>query len=67
LYEDKEKLHERDEPFFYEKEMVTCGRKEKQESEIAQSLSLGKRKSEKRLARRKNSPDLKDNNQDVLR
>jgi hypothetical protein len=53
--------------FFYEKEMVACGRKEKQESEIGQSLSLEKRKNEKRLARKKNSPDLKDNNQDVLR
>jgi hypothetical protein len=46
---------------------VVCGRKEKQESEIGQSLSLGKRKKEKRLERRKSSPDLKDNNQDVLR
>jgi len=46
---------------------VTCGIKEKQESEIGQNLSLGKRKKEKRLARRKSSPDLKDNSPDRLR
>ena len=53
--------------FFYEKEVVTCGKKEKQANEIGQNLSLGKRKKEKRIARRKNSPDLKDNSPDRLR
>jgi hypothetical protein len=32
--------------FFYEKETVTCGRKEKQENEIGGNLSLEKRKKE---------------------
>lgn len=53
--------------FFYEKETVTCGRKEKQEKEIGENLSLGKREKEKRPARRRNSPDLKDNSPDRLR
>jgi hypothetical protein len=53
--------------FFYEKETVTCGRKEKQENKIGENLSLEKRKKEKRPARRKNSPELKDNSQDRLR
>jgi len=53
--------------FFYEKETVKCGRKEKQENEIGQNLSLEKRKKEKRLARRKNKRELKDNSQDSLR
>ena len=53
--------------FFYEKETVTCGRKEKQENKIGENLSLEKRKKETRPARRKNSPELKDNNQDKLR
>jgi hypothetical protein len=53
--------------FFYERETLKCGRKEKQENEIGQNLSLEKRKKEKRPARRKSSPDLKDNNQGVLR
>lgn len=53
--------------FFYEKETVTCGRKEKQENEIGENLSLEKRKKEKRPTRRKNSPELKDNSQDRLR
>jgi hypothetical protein len=39
--------------FFYEKETVTCGRKEKQENEIGQNLSLEKRKKEKREEARK--------------
>jgi hypothetical protein len=46
---------------------VTCGRKEKQENEIGENLSLEKRKKEKRPARRKNSPEMKDNSQDRLR
>jgi hypothetical protein len=53
--------------FFYEKETVACGRKEKQENEIGENLSLERRKKEKRPARRKNSPELKDNSQDRLR
>ena len=53
--------------FFYEKEPVTCERTEKQENEIGENLSLEKRKTEKRPARRKNSPELKDNSQDRLR
>ncbi len=53
--------------FFYEKETVTCGRKEKQENEIGENLSLEKRKKEKRPARRKNSPEMKDSSQDRLR
>jgi hypothetical protein len=53
--------------FFYEKETVACGRKEKQENEIGENLSLEKRKKEKRPARRKNSPELKDRSQDRLR
>ena len=46
---------------------MTCGRKEKQEHKIGQNLSLEKRKKEKRPARRKNSPEMKDNSQDRLR
>jgi len=46
---------------------VTCGRKEKQDNEIGKNLSLEKRKTEQRPARRKNSPELKDNSQDRLR
>jgi hypothetical protein len=53
--------------FFYKKEVVTCGKKEKQENEIGENLSLEKRKKETRTARRKNSPELKDNSQDRLR
>jgi hypothetical protein len=53
--------------FFYEKETVTCGRKEKLENEIGENLSLEKRKKEKRPARRKNSPEMKDDSQDRLR
>jgi len=53
--------------FIYEKEKVTCGRKEKQENKIGENLSLEKRKKEKMPARRKNSPELKDNSQDRLR
>jgi len=43
---------------------VTCGRKEKQENEIGENLSLEKRKKEKRPARRKDSPELNDNSPD---
>jgi len=53
--------------FICEKEVVTCGRKEKQENEIGQNLSLGRRRKEKRRARRKSLPDLKDRNPDRLR
>jgi hypothetical protein len=53
--------------FFYEKETVTCERKEKQEYKIGENLSLEKRKTEKMPARRKNSPEMKDNSQDRLR
>jgi hypothetical protein len=53
--------------FFYEKETVRCERKEKQENEIGENLSLEKRKKEKRPAKRKNSPEMKDNSQDRLR
>jgi hypothetical protein len=53
--------------FFYKKETVTCERKEKQEYKIGENLSLEKRKKEKMPARRKNSPETKDNNQDKLR
>jgi hypothetical protein len=53
--------------FFYEKETVTCRRKEKQEYKIGENLSLEKRKKEKMPARRKNSPEMKDNSQDRLR
>jgi hypothetical protein len=52
---------------FHKKEKRTCGRKEKQESEIGQDLSLGKRKKEKNLARRKSWADLKNNSPDRLR
>jgi hypothetical protein len=45
---------------------VTCGRKEKQENEIGESLRLEKRRNEKRPARGKNSPELKDNSQGRL-
>ena len=67
MYEDKEQLHEIEWVIFYEKEAVTCGRKEKQENEIGENLSLEKRKREKRPARRRNSPEMKDNNPDKLR
>jgi hypothetical protein len=53
--------------FFYEKETVICGRKEKQENKIGENLSLEKRKKEKRPARRKNSPELKDNSPESLK
>ena len=41
--------------FFCKKEESTCGRKEKQENEIGENLSQGKRKKEKMPVRRKNS------------
>lgn len=50
-----------------EKKVGTCGRKEKQENEIGQNLSLGRRRKEKRRARRKSLPDLKDRNPDRLK
>jgi len=53
--------------FICEKEVGTCGRKEKQQNKIGQSLSLGRRRKEKRRARRKSSTDLKDRNPDRLR
>jgi len=68
LYDGKEQLHEREMGhFFYEKETVTCGRKEKQENKTGENLSLEKRKKEKMPARRKNSTEMKDNSQDRLR
>ena len=53
--------------FFYEKETLICGRREKQENKIGENLSLEKRKKEKMPANRKNSTELKDNSQDRLR
>ena len=44
--------------------MVTCGRREKQESKTGENLSLEKRKKEKMPARRKNSTERRDNSQD---
>jgi len=52
---------------FIKRRKVKWGRKEKQESEIGQNLGLGKRKKEKMPARRKNSLEMKDDNQDRLR
>jgi hypothetical protein len=40
---------------FHEKEMTTCGRKERQENKIGENLSREKRKKEKMPVRRKNS------------
>ena len=60
-------LRKRMSHFFYEKETVICGRREKQENEIGENLSLEKRKKEKRTARRRNKRELKDNSQDSLR
>ena len=53
--------------FSYEKEIMACGRKEKQAKETVDNLSLEKRKKEKMPARRKNSTELNDNSQDRLR
>jgi hypothetical protein len=53
--------------FFYEKEKLTCGRKEKQENKTGENLSLEKRRIERTPANRKNSTELKDNRQDRLR
>ena len=50
--------------FIIEKEILTCGRKEKQENKIEENLSLEKRKKEKMPARRRNSIGLKDNSPD---
>jgi hypothetical protein len=64
----KERLHEEGIAlFFHKKEKGKWERKEKQESEIGGNLSLGKRKKEKRFARRKSSPDLKGKSPDRLR
>jgi hypothetical protein len=52
---------------FRRRRQVTCGRKEKQEKEIGQNLSLEKRKKDKMHARRKNSPEMKGNNPDKRR
>ena len=46
---------------------VACERKEKQKNEIGQNLNREKRKKEKRPARRKNSPEMKDDSQDRLK
>ena len=68
MYDGKEQLHEREMGhFFYEKERVACGRKEKQENKIGENLSLEKRKKEKMPARRKNSTEMKGNSPDGLR
>ena len=42
------------------------GRKEKQAKETVENLNLEKRKTETMHAKRKNSPEQKDNNQDEL-
>jgi len=68
LYDGKEQLHEKEmDHFFYEKETLICGRREKQENKIGENLSLEKRKIEKMPARRKNSTELKGNSPDRLR
>ena len=46
---------------------MTCGRKEKQEYKIGENLSLRRRRRETISARRKNSPERKDNSPDKLR
>jgi hypothetical protein len=53
--------------FICEKEVSTCRRKEKQQNKIGQNLSLGRRRKEKKRARRKSLPDLKDNSPERLR
>jgi hypothetical protein len=53
--------------FICEKEVSTCQRKEKQQNKIGQNLSLGRKRKEKKRARRKRSPDLKDNSPERLR
>jgi hypothetical protein len=53
--------------FICEKEVVTCGRKEKHQNEIGQNLSLGRRRKEKRHAKRKRVTDSKDIELDRLR
>ena len=53
--------------FFCEREIGTCERKEKHESKIGKNLSLGRRRKEKKRARRKSLPDLKDNSPERLR
>jgi hypothetical protein len=55
------------ESFFYEKERMRCGRKEKLENAIVRNRSREKRKKEKRPARRRNSPEMKDDSPDRLR
>jgi hypothetical protein len=52
---------------FGRRRQVTCGRKEKQENEIGQNLSLEKRKKDKMRARRRNWPEMKGNNPDKRR
>jgi hypothetical protein len=47
-------------------DQAKCERKEKQENEIGQNLSLEKRGKGKMPANRKNSPEMKDNNPDKL-
>jgi hypothetical protein len=53
--------------FICEKEVSTCRRKEKQQNKIGQNLSLGRRRKEKKHARRKSLPDLKDDSPERLR
>ena len=55
------------ESFLYEKERMRCGRREKLENAIGGNLSLEKRKRETRPARRRNSPEMKDDSPDRLR
>jgi hypothetical protein len=52
--------------FICEKEVGTCGRKEKQQNKIGQNLNLGRRRNEKRRAKRKSLPDLNANDPDKL-
>jgi hypothetical protein len=65
--EGKDRFKRENGPFSFVRRRKKCGRKEKQEKEIGENLSLGKRKKEKRPARRRNSPDLKGNSPDRLR
>ena len=53
--------------FLYEKERMRCGRREKLENATVRNRSREKRKREKRPARRRNSPEMKDDSPDRLR
>jgi len=46
--------------------VVTCGRKEKHQNKIEHDLNLGRRRKEKRNARRKSVRDLADSSPDRL-